>query len=70
MKMTLICMKMKLHAISHERFRTQTRFETEAQEYITNGNVDRVLLPSKQSSAKAALIWIIYVVLKCEEQDT
>ena len=34
MKMTLICMKMKLHAklVSHDRLCTQTRFETEAQE--------------------------------------
>ena len=34
MKTTLICMKMKLHAgsFSKERFRTYTRFETEAQE--------------------------------------
>ena len=31
--MTLICMKIKLHAeLIFIRFRTQTRFETEAQE--------------------------------------
>ena len=36
MKMTSICMKMKLHAC-RTHFRTSTRFEREAQENLGNG---------------------------------